>query len=1063
MKRERFEPAPVLEGLKDFQFRTVDRVFGRLYLDNPPGRRFLVADEVGLGKTMVARGIIARALEHLHDRVKRIDIVYVCSNAAIAGQNINRLNVLGDADFALATRLTLLPVELHDLSSHPINFVSFTPGTTFDLKTRGGRKDERILIFKILEKTRLANPRGLRNLLQHNVQRENWIYYIEDWDKQHRRIDRKIQKDYVRKIREDVELRRNLKELAEYFSDRRRRITDEHRKACLNLIGDLRHALAEVCIDALEPDLVILDEFQRFRELLDGEDDAAMLARGLFNYPDVRVLLLSATPYKMLSLDHEAEDDHYPDFIRTLEFLFDNPVDVEAVGEDIVRYRQSLYAVNTVSKEGIDAVLSARQSLECRLRAVMCRTERVAATRANNAMLMEISSSALPAPSDLRQARLIDAISQAVSAPDPVEYWKSSPYALNFLRHYKLCELLLAEADRPSDAVLSAFRIDADSLLDRDRLDVYKVLDPSNARMRCLFEDTLDRDFWKLLWMPPSMPYSEPTGPFREVGEATKALVFSSWSLVPDAIASVCSYEAERRMLAKFSQRRPLEREKVYEELSQLLQFSREANGRLTGMYALARLYPSPTLAKIIDPLALALEYGGGEPLPRKRFFKLVEERLRPEVKRIVSKHRQKNYKDSRWYWAFPALLDAEDCQTATEWCRNPEGWISAMPDDESALRFQEHVRHLGEAIDGCLDPPLGKPPRNLTRVIAEFAIAGPGICLLRSLRRMAPELTEVTFSMLSAAARGASGFRTLFNMPESIGLLRGIDSKTPYWRLALHYSIDGNLQALLDEQVHVLQESLGLISVDSERRLSEIADAFADALSIRAARVRVNEYQVSKNGKQIKRDDFNIRSRFALRFGELKDDREQTLARTDTVRTAFNSPFRPFVLASTSIGQEGLDFHTWCHAVMHWNLPSNPVDLEQREGRVHRFKGYAVRKNLAQAYGLRMLSRCSEDVIDPWKAMFDMAAERRESRSSDLVPYWIFEREGGACVERRIPLIPCSREEGQLTRLKRGLALYRLVFGQPRQEDLLEYLSNKLQDEDIEKIVEEWKIDLSP
>ncbi|MEX9821133.1 helicase-related protein [Providencia vermicola] len=77
-----------------------------------------------------------------------------------------------------------------------------------------------------------------------------------------------------------------------------------------------------------------------------------------------------------------------------------------------------------------------------------------------------------------------------------------------------------------------------------------------------------------------------------------------------------------------------------------------------------------------------------------------------------------------------------------------------------------------------------------------------------------------------------------------------------------------------------------------------------------------------------------------------MRDDTDQAVAHAESVKDAFNSPFHPFVLASTSIGQEGLDFHTWCHAVMHWNLPSNPVDLEQREGRVHRYKGHAVRKN---------------------------------------------------------------------------------------------------------------------
>ncbi len=57
-----------------------------------------------------------------------------------------------------------------------------------------------------------------------------------------------------------------------------------------------------------------------------------------------------------------------------------------------------------------------------------------------------------------------------------------------------------------------------------------------------------------------------------------------------------------------------------------------------------------------------------------------------------------------------------------------------------------------------------------------------------------------------------------------------------------------------------------------------------------------------------------------------------------------YNSPFRPFLLTSTSTGQEGLDFYPWCHRLVHWNLPGNPVDLEQREGHVHWYKGHAVR-----------------------------------------------------------------------------------------------------------------------
>jgi RecG-like helicase len=69
MPEQRFCASPVLAGLKDFQRRTVDYVFERLYGQNPTSR-FLIADEVGLGKTLVARGIIARTIEHLQDTAR---------------------------------------------------------------------------------------------------------------------------------------------------------------------------------------------------------------------------------------------------------------------------------------------------------------------------------------------------------------------------------------------------------------------------------------------------------------------------------------------------------------------------------------------------------------------------------------------------------------------------------------------------------------------------------------------------------------------------------------------------------------------------------------------------------------------------------------------------------------------------------------------------------------------------------------------------------------------------------------------------------------------------------
>ncbi len=76
MKDDAVDVERILGQLKDFQRRTVNYVFRRMHLDDPPARRFLVADEVGLGKTLVARGIIAKTLERLREnKKKRIDII----------------------------------------------------------------------------------------------------------------------------------------------------------------------------------------------------------------------------------------------------------------------------------------------------------------------------------------------------------------------------------------------------------------------------------------------------------------------------------------------------------------------------------------------------------------------------------------------------------------------------------------------------------------------------------------------------------------------------------------------------------------------------------------------------------------------------------------------------------------------------------------------------------------------------------------------------------------------------------------------------------------------------
>ena len=134
----------------------------------------------------------------------------------------------------------------------------------------------------------------------------------------------------------------------------------------------------------------------------------------------------------------------------------------------------------------------------------------------------------------------------------------------------------------------------------------------------------------------------------------------------------------------------------------------------------------------------------------------------------------------------------------------------------------------------------------------------------------------------------------------------------------------------------------------------AEIAQAVNDALTVRTSSLRADEVRLDRLSHSIEvTHDWAIRAHFAVRFGDETSDDGKQVTRKEQVLRAFNSPFWPFVLATTAVGQEGLDFHCYSHAVVHWNLPANPVDFEQREGRVHRYKGHAIRKNVARRFGL--------------------------------------------------------------------------------------------------------------
>jgi hypothetical protein len=250
---------------------------------------------------------------------------------------------------------------------------------------------------------------------------------------------------------------------------------------------------------------------------------------------------------------------------------------------------------------------------------------------------------------------------------------------------------------------------------------------------------------------------------------------------------------------------------------------------------------------------------------------------------------------------------------------------------------------------------------------------------------------------------------------------------------------------------------TLGTRAIDPGRERKAL-DALEQALAIRVSSIRVQSLESSEG--------FGLRCHAGMPFGLTPDkderrDEDGAETRPDALRHAFNSPFRPFVLATTSIGQEGLDFHVYCDQLVHWDLPASPVDLEQRDGRINRYGGLAIRKALARGHADRAAPISVEG--SPWLALTRALEETCEG----MAPWW---GTAGAVIRQTVFLPPLAKQEGELDRLLASLSHYRLALGQSDPEQLLRALHRRIEGADTKEAraallawLREARIDLAP
>lgn len=1056
----------VMGGLKDFQQKTVERID---YLFRSGKMRVLVSDEVGLGKTLIARGTISKlALQRREANDNLVKVVYICSNGAIADQNLAKLMISNDLtkESTGTSRLSMQHLNIFKQEHNKkildgyIQLIPLTPETSFRMASNTGKAAERALMYRLLYRIEELKPYlEYLDVIMKDRAVAAWSYYVDFYEKEILSCDEISGGEYLRymmeKIREqlfalraggDTYFKQIVALCEEFKRNRNKKISTS------KVIAKLRVMFAQISLDKLEPDLVIMDEFQRFKYLInaDAESETGMLAKKFFSANDVKMLLLSATPYKMYStldeIDETQVDEHYSEFLDVMRFLNTTDKEHEEFKTVWNDYSVKLKELSV----GDVSIIAAKKAAEDAMYSHVCRTERISASEGADMIdASEVKHYVDVVEQDIKSfvqaQKLLEDIGLSYSVP--VDYVKSCPYLLSFMVDYKLKrDIEKYFRERPSDVA----KLNRDTFwINRSAINKYSRLPVSNARLDRVSDFVFKSNAEKLLWVPPSRAYYEPTGAFKDSQHFSKTLVFSSWEMVPRMLASLLSYEAERKTVGVLAKRNDDKEIRYFKEGNKRypipkLRFAVK-EGAPNTMALFCLLYPSRFLAELYNPID-CMNRG----LSLKDIEKEIKQKLIGKLERL--KTTDSGVVDKRWYYLAPMFMDGKGDVSA---------WLSADPisdyldedENQGQKMFKTHWEALKSVyFENCYPNKnsLGRQPDDLVSVLTTMAIASPAVCMYRAYTRYG----ATPQNAMELGSKISRVFMNYMNSPEATAVIEVCYGKTDdaHWIDVLNYCKSGNLQAMFDEYAHLITNVLDRDDKLVERMHNILSDTFRGVKTTIYKVDTLPGFKAKIDGRKEK--ETRLRTHFAVAF--TKGIGEKDADRKKLVRNAFNSPLRPFVLASTSIGQEGLDFHNYCRRIVHWNLPSNPIDLEQREGRINRFECLAIRQNIADRYGSIGFQK------DIWGEMFDEAVRKEKVEGcSDLIPYWgLTEREDMIRIERIVPMYPFSHDGIAYDRLIKILSLYRLTLGQARQEELLEYIFKNY---DGVEDMKEFFINLSP
>lgn len=987
-----------------------------------------------MGKTVVAQGVIRELMNEERKRKNApLVVFYVCSSLAIAAQNRRKLlEILPVEERHQAVcpvdRLTLIGIR--DPPRHEaLNLYTLTPDTSLPLRegrSRKGQQAERALLYALVKS---CAPEILKVFSQDDFRQktvparedEAWKKLVKDY-KKNIRISPRLCRDFKKALRGEFELK---------DGQWLRKAIDPLRGDRLKFIAKMRNALAACNLNRIKPDLVIFDEFQRFQDLVQEQQErlpsrVERILRGENVSDPPALLLLSATPYKPYARRWEEADglDPRSGLLDLVQFILGgkgNPAAARKrkICEEAFRDLEKELRLRRINSPDF---LSAKQRIEGILRPVMSRVEKLAHSDGLRAIKLRHESTDLHS-NDLRAYKEMASTYQGRDRPWIVPYWSSIPLPGQTMGQYL--------AWKRRDASKSH---GAPTLTEDHRNGFSRPKEWPHPRLRQL-ESMAGPEKLILPWVAPSLPWWKLRGlwrPDRSSGGPSKLLVFSRYRAVPPTVAALLSYSLECKYRGQRTADKDTDRQarKIYEAAP-----SRKVlQARPKREALLALFHPSPWVVMHTEPLAARSSVLPAirKELERQLKAALAEvgvgiggETKRPLWRLLVGIERQAKtwrYSHLAWHQLGMALRQSDDTESA----------LAALVSQWSEEFRQSELTEISRI--------------ELERLV-DYALSAPGVVMGRALRRHWPEAVgESGFKeTLEAVWRG---LRTYLDYPWFVRALGGGQSHYP--ESLKRAVVDGNLESVLDEHLWIATRIQGVSG-------SALARELRTVLSLRSSNFSLQP--VNGDGAP-----FTLRCHAALPFTEARavaqgdEKTPDKPLRPDELRKAFNSPFWPHVLATTSVGQEGLDFHSWCSCLVHWDLAPDPVAHEQRQGRIQRYGGLSIRAALANKLGEDVLS----DLLahrSPW-AELAARAEREPSFQDELglKPWWILP---GAEVENVIFQVPASEQQVRWKQLQDQVRHYRIALGHPNQEDLLEYLRGVpgLTDEQVRAAF----LDLSP